>query len=220
VTPQRFRRIESVLRRRQPDLTVVMENVHKGHNFSAVLRTCDAAGIFEAHAVLPHLRGVSQPGFPPVRTRRWVRAHKYGTIEEATAVVRHHGCQVLAAHLSEEAVDFRSADYTRPTAILLGQEKFGVTNEGLACCDGQIVIPMQGMTESLNVSVAAAVILAEAQRQRQAVGLYETCRIDPEIYRTTLFEWAHPKIADLCQRRNVAYPELDEEGNIMGPVPR
>jgi tRNA (guanosine-2'-O-)-methyltransferase len=83
-----------------------------------------------------------------------------------------------------------------------------------------VIIPMSGMGTSLNVSVAAALLLFEAQRQRLAAGFYDRPRLDPETYRTMLFEWAFPKLAALCRKRGFPYPPLDEDGEILGPLPR
>lgn len=219
-TRRRFQRVRSVLDRRQPDLTVLMENVHKPHNFAAVLRTCDAVGVFEAHAVTPE-------GARPALNRavtsgsgKWVRVHAHAEVTAACDELADRGFQLLAAHPARRAVDFRQVDLTRPTAVLLGQEKDGVSAAALARAETLIVIPMLGMVPSLNVSVAAALILFEAQRQRTAAGLYRRPRLDAETYRTTLFEWAYPTLAERCRRDGMAYPELAEDGSLLGPVPR
>jgi tRNA (guanosine-2'-O-)-methyltransferase len=219
-TPRRFDRLRRVLDRRQPDLTVLMENVHKPHNLAAVLRTCDAVGVFEAHAVtleatLPELhRAVT------ASAGKWLPVRPWAELGPACDYLRKAGFQLVAAHPAPGAVDFRSVDYTRPTALLLGQERQGVSAEAVARADRLVVIPMLGMVPSLNVSVAAAVILFEAQRQRAAAGLYERARLDPERYRATLFEWAYPLHAERCRAAGMPYPTLEEEGGVAGPVPR
>jgi tRNA (guanosine-2'-O-)-methyltransferase len=221
-TPRRFHRVRDVLDRRQPDLTVLLENVDVPRNLAAILRSCDAVGVFEAHAVWPGGRlKISRPASGG--NRKWVPVRKHRTLADALARLREKGLRLLAAHPapgSNTAVPFREVDYTQPTAILLGNEDNGVTEEALAAVDGQVIIPMSGMGTSLNVSVAAALILFEAQRQRLAAGFYDRPRLDPETYRTTLFEWAWPDVAALCRRRGVAYPPLGEDGEILGPVPR
>ena len=211
---RRFRRLRSVLERRQPDLTVLLENVHKPHNFAAVLRTADAVGLLEAHAVVydGELRTslVTAAG-----SDKWVRARFHPTIEEAATALRQQGLRLLAAHPSAAATDHREADLTRPTAILFGQEKDGLTPDALALVDGEISIPMVGFVASLNVSVAAAVMLFEAQRQRVAAGLYDQPRLDPELFDRTLFEWAHPRQAEECRRDGLPYPPLGPDGEIL-----
>ncbi len=220
-TPKRFHRVRAALDRRQPDLTVLLEDVQIPRNFAALLRTCDAVGVFEAHAVWR--RGgqlkISRPASGG--TRKWVRVRKHAALEEALAHLREQGLRVLAAHPGERAVDFRAVDYTLPTAILLGQEETGVSAAAVERADGLISIPMMGLGLSLNVSVAAALILFEAQRQRAAAGLYDAGpRLDPETYARALFEGVYPELALLCQKKKAPYPPLGPDGEILGELPR
>jgi tRNA (guanosine-2'-O-)-methyltransferase len=188
VTEARRKRLEEVLSRRQPDLTVLLENVHKPHNLSAILRSCDAVGVLEAHAVNP-TGGVPTFNETSGGSHKWVYLRVHPSIQEAYAHLRARGFRVYATALREDALDYRQVDYTRPTAILLGAEKWGVSEEALALADGAIRIPMLGMVQSLNVSVAAAVILFEAQRQRLQAGLYQEPRLEPELYQKVLEDW-------------------------------
>lgn len=211
VTRERYRRAREVLDRRQPDLTVLLDNVHKPHNFSAILRTCDAVGVFEAHAVWPSPRLRPSQG-RAAGTDRWVFVRTHPTVEAAVAHLKGSGLQVIAAHPGPGAADFRALDYTRPSAVLLGAELTGVSPEGLALADATVAIPLAGMVPSLNVSVAAAVILYEVQRQREAAGLYGGPRLDPVCYHETLVDWLHPDVADYCRRKGLPYPALDPDG--------
>ncbi len=216
MTPERYRKLRAVLERRQPDLTVLLENVHKPHNFAAVLRTADAVGLYEAHAVIydGELRTslVSAGG-----SHKWVNVKLHREIGDAIRHLRERDLRVVGAHPDAGATDYRDIDFTQPTALLLGQEKDGLTAEALAAVDEVLAIPMAGFVESLNVSVAAAVILFEAHRQRSAAGLYDTPRLEPEVFECTLFEWAHPKLADYCRRHDLPYPALDEDGEPVDP---
>lgn len=214
MTPERFARIKAVLARRQPDLTVLMENVHKPHNLSAILRSCDAVGVLEAHAVA-ETPEVAKHHQTAGGSSRWLRIRSHADIRSAVATLRNRGMQVLAAHFSPRAVDFREVDYTRPSAILLGAELTGVSADAARLADGHVLIPMLGHVASLNVSVAAAVILYEAQRQRAAAGLYERCRLATADYQQLLFEWCYPEVAALCRRQNRPYPGLDEQGYLL-----
>ncbi|MCB1739588.1 MAG: tRNA (guanosine(18)-2'-O)-methyltransferase TrmH [Gammaproteobacteria bacterium] len=219
MTPERFQRLQSVLRRRQPDLTVLMDNVHKPHNFAAIVRSCDAVGVFEAHAVWPKPRlrlGHNAAG----GVARWVRIQNHARIDTACDVLKQRGMQIVAAHFSARSVDYRSLDYTRPTALLMGAELDGVSEMGAELADHHAVIPMLGMVASLNVSVATATLLFEAQRQREKAGLYADCRLEASLYVRTLFEWAHPRIASWCQRHGRDYPPLDENGDPVGDFRR
>lgn len=177
MTLRRRQRIYDVLRRRQPDLTLIAEEVHKPHNLSAVLRSCDAVGIGTVHAVQP-TGGVPTYVSTSASAQKWVDVIVHGDVAGAVRHVKGRGMRVYAAHLSPSAVDFREVDYVAPCAVLLGNEREGVSAEAAALADAHVVIPMLGMVQSLNVSVAAAVILFEAQRQRLAAGRYDRPELD------------------------------------------
>jgi tRNA (guanosine-2'-O-)-methyltransferase len=212
--PERFRRLARVLARRQPDLTVLMEKVNKSHNFSAILRNCDAVGVLEAHAV-PPASGLELHHATSAGTRKWIRVVQHESVHAAVASLEAAGFHVLAAHPGEGARDYRDVDYTRPTAIMMGAELYGVSEEGLALAHGRVALPMMGMVHSLNVSVATALLLYEAMRQREAEGMYRGPRLEPDEYRRTLFEWAYPLLAERCRREGRPYPHLDEDGTIL-----
>lgn len=213
----RFKRVKSVLDKRQLDLTVCLDEVHKHHNLSAIVRTADAVGCHHVHAVWPkeqrRLTNNTSGG-----SKNWVETHMHDEIDDAVSAIRKQipGVQVLATNLSESAVDFREIDYTKPTAIIVGQERDGISDEALAHADQHIIIPMEGMVQSLNVSVAAALILYEAQRQRELADMYQANDdLDKGVKHTLLFEGCHPIIAKQCRLKGLPYPELDEEGEIV-----
>ena len=214
MSPERFARINQLLDLRQPDLTVVMENVHKNHNLSAVVRTADAVGVHQMHAVWESPKRKLSAG-TALGSQNWVGVSHYNELADAISAVRSQRMQVVVTHLSDSAVDFRDIDYTQPTAILLGQEKYGVSDEALACADHHVMIPMVGMAQSLNVSVAAAVMLYEAQRQRKEAGRYQANQLDAAERHRVLFEGGHPIYAKACKRKWLSYPELDEQGQIV-----
>ena len=211
---ERYHKIRRVLDKRQPDLTVLMENVHKPHNLSAIIRTCDAVGVLNAHAVNPN-QDIPTYNCTAKGSQKWVNVVVHSSSESAIAHLKQDDFTIYAAHLSDTAVDYRSIDYTKPTAILLGTERWGVSDETATKVDGHIIIPMSGMVQSLNVSVATAIILFEAQRQRLEAGYYDRVRLDEETYQRLLFEWGYPKLATLYQDKGEAYPVLDEEGMIL-----
>ncbi|HBR98824.1 MAG TPA: tRNA (guanosine(18)-2'-O)-methyltransferase TrmH, partial [Gammaproteobacteria bacterium] len=205
MTPQRYQKIRDTLNRRQPDLTVLAENVHKPHNISAILRTCDAVGIAKAHVVMPDDPGFRMRSGIAMGSDRWVEHQLYTDINLPIERLKASGHRVLAAHFSDHAVDFRDIDYTQPTALLLGTEKFGVSETAVAACDAHVVIPMMGMVASFNVSVAAAIILSEAQRQRAKAGMYSDVRLPQAEYQRLLFRWCQPIVAQFCDERDLAY---------------
>jgi len=218
MTPERFARISAMLNRRQPELTVFMEQVHMQHNLAAIVRTADAVGISDVHATWD-IDSTRISRNVASGSQKWVNIHSHDNVADAVNVMRAQGMQIIATNLSATAIDFREVDYTKPTAILMGQEKFGISQEALALADQDVIIPMVGMCQSLNVSVASALILYEAQRQREMAGLYETdCRLPKEEQHRILFEGGHPIYRQLCREKNLPYPPLDEAGQIDAPT--
>ncbi|CAI1195228.1 tRNA (guanosine(18)-2'-O)-methyltransferase [Serratia ficaria] len=205
-----------MLATRQPDLTVCLEQVHKPHNVSAIIRTADAVGVHQVHAVWPTTRMRTLVS-SAAGSNSWVNVKTHRTISDAVGHLKAQGMQILATNLSARAVDFREVDYTRPTCVLLGQEKTGITEEALALADRDIVIPMIGMVQSLNVSVASALILYEAQRQRQNAGLYrrERSMLDEEEQQRLLFEGGYPVLANVAKRKGLPRPHIDEQGQVV-----
>lgn len=214
MTPERYARITTVLKQRQPDLTVITDEVHKGRNISAIMRTCDAVGIDTLHVIRPkagyrHYRGTA------LGSHKWVNIALHDQVNDAVSQVKALGCQIVVAHLSATSVDYRQVDYTRPTALLVGTENNGPSDTALSLADAQVSIPMVGMVGSYNVSVASAIILAEAYRQREEAGYYRQRRLPETIYKERLFCWCQPIVADYCQRMGLPYPDLDNEGEII-----
>jgi len=219
VTPERVTRLDEVLAQRQPDLTVFAENLHKPKNFSAMVRNCDAVGINEMH-VSPGEDDLRKHWKTSQGAEKWMYIKAHDNTESACQHLKSNGFQLVAAHLSDAAISFRDVDYTQPIALVLGSELFGVSDQTLSYVDQQINIPMMGVTQSLNVSVACAIVLYEAQRQRQDAGMYDHCRLDDETLCQQRFEWLHPVLADYCQRHGLDYPALDESGDLAEPMPR
>ncbi|TDJ35167.1 MAG: tRNA (guanosine(18)-2'-O)-methyltransferase TrmH [Gammaproteobacteria bacterium] len=218
MTEDRQRRFRGVLARRQPDLTVLLDKVHKPHNIAAIMRSCDATGIGTVHAV-PLAGNFRPPRHVAQGTQKWVEVRRHESFEMAARTLRNDGFSLYAAHLSDHAMDFRQVDYTGKVAVVFGQEKLGLENVAADDIHVHIVIPMRGMVRSLNVSVAAALILYEAERQRTAAGLYDQQRIEQEEYHRLLFEWTQPKVAEYCRRHGMPYPALDDDGGIIGQLP-
>ena len=219
MTPRRYARLSSILDRRQPGLTVLMDDLQKAHNVSAVIRTCDAVGVPAIHAVTDEssfkAKITSSAG-----SAQFVDMKLHRSYRDAVDHLHGHGFLVVAAHLDPEAVDFREVDYTRPTCITLGQEGPGVSAELLELCDQTIYIPMVGAVESLNVSVAAAVTLFEAQRQREEAGMYEQATMPESERQRLLFEWGYKRLTRWFRERGHPYPEIGENGEMLGEIPR
>lgn len=217
MSPERFARINEMLDNRQPDLTLCLDQVHKTNNIAAVIRSADAVGVHQIHAIWPEIE-MRVSGNTASGSQQWVKTIKHYTVNDAFSAFRAQNMQVIATNFSAEAVDFRDIDYTRPTAIILGHEKDGVSNEAIALADKQVIIPMVGMVQSLNVSVAAGLLLFEAERQRRAAGLYGKRKLDDAYCQTMLFEQGHPIYAKACRRKQLPYPKIDEQGQIDAPA--
>lgn len=212
---QRFNKIKDVLNKRQPDLTVITEDVHKPHNISAIMRSCDGVGVLEIHTVNQideywHTNNKISAG-----ADKWVYHHHHPDIKTGIDYLRQRGFTVYAAHFSDRSVDYGIMDYTKPTAFLVGAEKWGVSKQAEELADYHITIPMLGMTQSLNVSVATAIILFEAQRQRREKGYYEKSRFTADEYDKILFEWCYPQAVEVFKAHQKPYPPLDETGEII-----
>lgn len=190
-TNRRHQRIQSVLARRQPGLTVVLEDIHDPHNASAVLRSCDAVGVLDVHLVYVHQEPPRQSfgRATSASAAKWMRLHTWDTIEECYAHLRGEGFAILATALDHRSRGLYEADFTQPTALVFGNERSGVSPEAVEHADGTIYIPMLGMVESLNISVACAVTLYEAMRQRLAAGCYDAPSLDADELARLEADW-------------------------------
>ena len=217
MTPERLAIIKASLDRRQTDLTVVMENVRKPHNLAAVARTLEAVGGLEIHAIT-ELTSIRLTQMSAGGTKKWIKVTKHPSTEQGLMHLKQQGFQIIATSLCEDSKDYREVDYTRPTAILVGEELEGISEQALQLADENISIPMTGMVQSLNVSVASALVLYEAYHQRMTAGMYDTRSLDEETYMRLLFEACHPKIANCCLQNRLPYPAIDEDAQILEPL--
>lgn len=191
LTPERINRMRSLLERKQPCLKVLLENVHDSHNISAVMRSADAVGVLDFYYSLEGEKPVKTHRTITQGAHRWLRKERIATDRRTAflSALREEGYQIVVTTLSSERVDFRSVDYTVPTLLIFGNEKEGVTPEVEAMATRRVIIPMHGMVQSLNVSVAAALILYEAERQRAAAGYYAVPRLNEAEREHLLSEW-------------------------------
>lgn len=188
-TPERRARMEHVLAQRQKGLTLVLANIHDPHNVSAIYRSCDAFGVPEVHLYYTHTAFPALGRKTSASARKWVDSVRHKDRESLLAALRAGDRQILATSCTPTARPLREWDFTRPTAVIMGNEHSGVDPELADAVDGELYIPMRGMIQSFNVSVAAAVILAEAARQREAAGMYDSPAYSPEEYAERLEKW-------------------------------
>ena len=192
-TEQRVARIDAALRKKQPTLQVMLDSVHNSQNLSTIIRSSDAVGVLDIYYSTPANETLRIHKTITQGAHRWT--HRY-RVNEADKVKflkqkKEEGFQVVVTHLEERAVSFREVDYTKPTLIVMGNEKEGVSADIIAEATDVIVIPMEGMVQSLNVSVATALILYEAQRQLENAGRYDRPQISLEKVEEIKAEWVY-----------------------------
>jgi tRNA (guanosine-2'-O-)-methyltransferase len=186
---RRKNKIFKVLEQRQPDLTVVMENIHDPHNVSAMLRSSDAVGIHEVNLIYTSAKYPKIGSKSSSSANKWIARRKFPSVSECYAQLRSEGFQILATKLDENARQLYEFDLTKPTAFVFGNEHAGVTDEAAREADATVYIPMMGMIQSLNVSVACAVTIYEALRQRLQKGYYNDPRFDQKMLERLKEEW-------------------------------
>jgi tRNA (guanosine-2'-O-)-methyltransferase len=190
ITERRTQRIQEVLARRQVDLTLVINNIHDPHNVSAILRSCDAFGIHRVHLLYTDTAFPALGKKSSASAKKWVETVRYDDAASLAATLKGAGYAMVATSFSETARPLQEWDLTGRLAIILGNEHRGVDEDLAPFVDGSLYIPMQGMVQSLNVSVAAAVILYEGFRQRLAAGCYDTPSLPSEELERLNEAWA------------------------------
>ena len=190
MTPERRSRLTSVLNKRQPDLTVVLENVFDPHNISAVMRSCDAVGIQDIYVVTTKIPRHKKWGARSSSSAaKWLTVHQFDDTEACFKELRKRYKTILTTHLSSDAVSLHQVEFTGSIALVFGNEHAGVSEEARALSDGNFLIPQMGIIQSLNISVACAVTIYEAMRQKLNAGHYEKRRLETEQYEHLLKEW-------------------------------
>jgi len=215
-TEERLARIDDSLSRKQPTLQIMLDNVHSSQNLSAIIRSCDAVGVLDIYystkenETLRIHKTITQGAHRWTHRYRMKDAHKTAFLKEKKA----QGFQVVVTHLEERAVSFREIDYTKPTLLVMGNEKEGVSPEMIGMADEVIIIPMQGMVQSLNVSVATALILYEAQRQLENAGRYDEPVLSKEKREEIKSAWVY---RDTVARRSKGQIPLEFKEDIIDP---
>lgn len=188
-TEKRLEKIISVIKSRQHSLTVVLENIHDPHNVSAIFRTCDAVGISKVNLIYNH------ESFPRIGKKssasafKWVEKEKYKSVEDCYFDLRKSGYKIFASSLSDNSKNLYELDLTQKAAIVVGNEHRGVSDTAAEKADEVFLIPQFGMVQSLNVSVATAVILYEAMRQRIRKGMYDKSELDKKTLEQLIDIW-------------------------------
>lgn len=204
MTPERRERLLSVLSKRQPDLTVVLENVFDPHNISAVMRTCDAVGIQEIYVLTNKIPRHKKWGARSSSSAaKWLTVHQYADAEECFKAIRKKYSKIYTTHLSSDAVSLYDINFTESVALVFGNEHAGVSEEIRAMADGNFLIPQMGIIQSLNISVACAVSIYEALRQKTNAGHYKQQRLDDSTFSELLDQWGFlPDDLDALQQQD------------------
>jgi tRNA (guanosine-2'-O-)-methyltransferase len=196
MTPERNDKFQKVLSYRQSNLAIVMENVHDPHNISAVMRTCDAVGIQDIYVINSILPKHSYFGPKSSSSAaKWLTVHQFSSLEECILVLRTQFHKIYTTHLSTDAVMLYDVDFTKESiALVFGNEHDGVSEEMRRLADGNIIIPQVGMIQSLNISVACAISIYEAYRQKNNAGHYNQPSLSEERIQEIKAVWSKPKV--------------------------
>jgi tRNA (guanosine-2'-O-)-methyltransferase len=190
MTPERRAKLTGVLSRRQPNLTVVMENVQDPHNISAVMRTCDAVGIQDLYILNNKIPRHKKWGAKSSSSAaKWLTINQFEDPAECFAALRTRYSRIYTTHLSTDAVSLYEIDFTQSVALVFGNEHAGVGEEIRAMADGNFIIPQMGIIQSLNISVACAVSIYEAFRQKKQAGHYDQPALGQEQMERLLPLW-------------------------------
>jgi len=169
---------------------VVLENVQDPHNISAVMRTCDAVGIQDIYVVTTKIPRHKKWGYKSSSSAlKWLTIHKFDTIEECVKELRKKYSKILTTHLSSDAISLHDINFTDSVALVFGNEHAGVSEEFREVADGNFIIPQMGIIQSLNISVACAVSIYEAMRQKMKAGHYEKASLPPAQMDALLQQW-------------------------------
>ena len=190
MTNERRQKIEAVLSKRQNDLTVVLENVFDPHNISAVMRSCDAVGIQEIFVLTTKVPRHEKWGTRSSSSAfKWLTVHQYDDTAACFEAIRNKYELVLTTYLASSSVSLYDTDLTKSVALVFGNEHAGISEEVKALGDGNFIIPQMGMIQSLNISVACAVSVYEAFRQKKVKGHYEQRKLAAEEYFSLSKQW-------------------------------
>jgi tRNA (guanosine-2'-O-)-methyltransferase len=190
MTPERSEKLTRVLNNRQAGLTVVMENIEDPHNVSAVMRTCDAVGIQDIYILNTKIPKHKKWGFRSSSSAaKWLTVHQFTNTEECVAALKKNYDKIFTTHLSTGSAGLYELDLTASIALVFGNEHGGVSEEIRQLADGNFCIPQAGIIQSLNISVACAVTIYEAFRQRRAAGIYDQPSLPAERIAALREEW-------------------------------
>ena len=190
MTPERIQRLNNVLAKRQPQLTLVLENVADPHNISAVMRTADAVGIQDIYILNTKIELHEMwSAKASSSAAKWLTVHQFTNADECFAALRKNFDKIYTTHLSTDAVGLYELNLTQSVALVFGNEKSGCSDDIIKLADGNFIIPQVGIIKSLNISVACAITVYEAFRQKTLAGHYDTAQLTGETLETLKTNW-------------------------------
>lgn len=185
-------KIEAVINRRQEGV-VVLEDIHDPHNAAAVMRSCDALGVQKVYLIFE-----KEEGYDPGKVgknssssaNKWLSFKVFKSTKECLDELKKEGYEIVATTVDVEAKELQQTDLSaRKIAIVMGNEHRGISETAKKMADKLVHIPMKGMVESFNISVAAAIVLYELSRQRRQLG-EEIYGLDWEEKKELLQKWS------------------------------
>jgi len=193
LTENRIKRIDEVLCQRTKHFTVVVEDVYQLHNTSAVMRSCEVFGIQEIQ-VIEQKFGKQIDSEIALGAQKWVDIYRFENSISCIRAMRKKGYQIIATTPHDQSTDLTSFDITKPAALFFGTEKDGLSEAVLQEADGMIHIPMVGFTESLNISVSAAILLQQLSDRLRKSNI--EWRLTPQEILLKKIDWAQKSIKD------------------------
>ena len=160
ITEERKQRFSEIISQRTNHFTVAMEDVFQMHNTSAVVRTCEVFGVQQAHSIEGRY-GKRLDEKIAMGAQKWVDVFRYDDTQKCIDTLREKGYQIVATTPHKDAYLLNDFDISKKSAFFFGTEKEGLSEKVLAQADTYLKIPMVGITESLNISVAVAIVLQQ-----------------------------------------------------------
>ena len=198
---KRIEKIEATLKCKQPSLELFLDNVDSSQNISAIIRSCDGVGVLHFYYANKEDKDIKIHKTITQGSHHWLYRERIDSNQKVAFLEakQQESFQIVVTHLSKNSIGYREVDYTQKTMLVMGNEQVGTSSEVLALADVVVLIPMRGMAQSLNVSVATALLLYDAERQLSNAGYYEQEQLSVERQEEIKFEWIH---RDLITRRS------------------
>ena len=166
LTSERLKKIERVVNGRAFSPVLVLENIYDRGNASAVFRSAEAMGIGQVHMIeLGEKFRESQR--TTAGADKWVEIQRWKSTKECVDLLKKEGKQIVVTHLDSSSVPIQEVDFSKPSALVLGNEKDGVSPEMIAAADHRVILPMDGFVQSFNISVAGALGLWHIREDRK-----------------------------------------------------